>query len=112
MAVTDTIVLNYRHIPFVYTALYCVYLRLLLRLMDLKRLPVTMSNDENKCDKIQPSTISKNKSAAIESVIAPEVKILNRGDLLGAINCLFPELQLKSGRKYNVVIFMDCWLLA
>ncbi|XP_037043158.1 uncharacterized protein LOC119079381 isoform X3 [Bradysia coprophila] len=56
-----------------------------------------MSNDENKCDKIQPSTISKNKSVAIENVVAPEVKILNRGDLLGAINCLFPELQLKSG---------------
>lgn len=64
-----------------------------------------MSNDENKCDKIQPSAISKHKNVAIENVVAPEVKILNRGDLLGAINCLFPELQLNSCRKYSSFVY-------
>lgn len=57
-----------------------------------------MSKDENKCDNIQPYNIPK---TVIENVVTPEVKILNRGDLLGAINCLFPELQLKSSRKCN-----------
>lgn len=63
-----------------------------------------MSKDENKCDNTHPSTIPKNtnKNVSNENVVTPEVKILNRGDLLGAINCLFPELQLKSTRKYFV----------
>lgn len=63
-----------------------------------------MSNDENKYDKMQPNTIPKNKIITSENVVTPEVKILNRGDLLGAINCLFPELQLKSSRKYSLFL--------
>lgn len=62
-----------------------------------------MSKDESKCDNTQnESVIPKNKNVSNENVAIPEsgVKILSRGDLLGAINCLFPELQLKSSRKY------------
>lgn len=67
-----------------------------------------MSNDENKSDKMQPANnVPRTQNKSSENVVAPEVKILNRGDLLGAINCLFPELQLKSGRKH----FTLCILL-
>lgn len=61
-----------------------------------------MSKDEHKCDNTQSSAIPKstNKNITNENVATPEIKILNRGDLLGAINCLFPELQLTSSRKY------------
>lgn len=51
-----------------------------------------MSNSENKCE----NSISRSTN---ENIVTPEVKILSRGDLLGAINCLFPELQLKNSRK-------------
>lgn len=71
-----------------------------------------MSKDENKCDNpLNESTIPKNinKNVSTENVAIPEsgVKILSRGDLLGAINCLFPELQLKSSRKYNISILVS-----